>query len=104
MPSTRSSHSPFPGLALIAAIVALVALAFAWVGGWLSPGRIGGGAIANSLEYNAGRHPGWRRAQERNYRGGPAGVTRVIEGEGRLVAVSEPSAGGAYARGDRAQP
>ena len=38
--------------------------------------------------------PGWRRAQERNYRGGPAGVTQVIEGEGRLVAVSEPSASG----------
>jgi DNA helicase-2/ATP-dependent DNA helicase PcrA len=45
--------------------------------------------------------PGWRRAQERNYRGGPAGVTQVIEGEGRLVAVSEPSATGAYAIGDR---
>ena len=46
--------------------------------------------------------PGWRRAQERNYRGGPAGVTQVIEGEGRLVAVSEPSASsGAYQKGDR---
>jgi DNA helicase-2/ATP-dependent DNA helicase PcrA len=45
--------------------------------------------------------PGWRRAQERNYRGGPAGVTQVIEGEGRLVAVSEPSASGDYAKGDR---
>jgi DNA helicase-2/ATP-dependent DNA helicase PcrA len=45
--------------------------------------------------------PGWRRAQERNYRGGPAGVTQVIEGEGRLVAVSEPSATGDYALGDR---
>jgi DNA helicase-2/ATP-dependent DNA helicase PcrA len=45
--------------------------------------------------------PGWRRAQERNYRGGPAGVSQVIEGEGRLVAVSEPSATGSYARGDR---
>ncbi|MFI4935319.1 MAG: UvrD-helicase domain-containing protein [Caulobacterales bacterium] len=45
--------------------------------------------------------PGWKRAQERNYRGGPAGVTQIIEGEGRLVAVSEPSAAGAYAKGDR---
>jgi len=45
--------------------------------------------------------PGWRRAQERNYRGGPAGVTNVIEGEGRLVAVSEPAASGAFQRGDR---
>ncbi|MFI4973032.1 MAG: ATP-dependent helicase [Caulobacterales bacterium] len=45
--------------------------------------------------------PGWKRAHDRNYRGGPAGVTQVIEGEGRLVAVSEPSAAGAYARGER---
>jgi DNA helicase-2/ATP-dependent DNA helicase PcrA len=45
--------------------------------------------------------PGWRRAQERNYRGGPAGITQTIEGEGRLVAVSEPGAGGAYSKGDR---
>src|SRR5271156_532010 len=35
------------------------------------------------------------------YGGGPAGVTQVIEGEGRLVAVSEPSATGDYAKGDR---
>jgi DNA helicase II / ATP-dependent DNA helicase PcrA len=45
--------------------------------------------------------PGWRRAHERKYRGGPAGVTQVIEGEGRLVAVSEPSATGNFARGER---
>ena len=44
--------------------------------------------------------PGWRRAHERKYRGGPAGVTQVIEGEGRLVAVSEPSAG-RYDAGER---
>jgi len=56
-----------------------------------------GGAFGNGYS-----SPGWRRAQERNYRGGPAGVTQVIEGEGRLVAVSEPSAAsGAYKRGDR---
>jgi DNA helicase-2/ATP-dependent DNA helicase PcrA len=45
--------------------------------------------------------PGWRRAHDRNYRGGPAGVTQVIEGEGRLVAVSEPSNAGAHSVGDR---
>ncbi len=44
--------------------------------------------------------PGWRRAQTRGVSGGGA-RQGVIEGEGRLVAVSEPSAGGAYARGDR---
>ena len=44
--------------------------------------------------------PGWRRAQTRGVSGGGS-RQGVIEGEGRLVAVSEPSAGGAYARGDR---
>jgi len=45
--------------------------------------------------------PGWKRAQERGYHGTHPGRTQVIEGEGRLVAVSEPSAAGAYERGDR---
>jgi DNA helicase-2/ATP-dependent DNA helicase PcrA len=46
--------------------------------------------------------PGWRRAQERSYHGSHPGRQQAIEGEGRLVAVSEPSAAsGAYARGDR---
>ncbi|WP_374344855.1 DUF3553 domain-containing protein [Phenylobacterium sp.] len=45
--------------------------------------------------------PGWKRAQERNYKGGHPGRQQVIEGEGRLVAVSEPSASGKFQRGDR---
>ena len=45
--------------------------------------------------------PGWKRAQERGYHGTHPGRTQVIEGEGGLVAVSEPSAAGAYERGDR---
>ncbi|MHB8529240.1 MAG: ATP-dependent helicase [Caulobacteraceae bacterium] len=43
--------------------------------------------------------PGWRRAQARGYAGGPPGRTQVIEGEGRLVAISEPAS--AYKRGER---
>jgi DNA helicase-2/ATP-dependent DNA helicase PcrA len=47
--------------------------------------------------------PGWKRAQERNYRGShPGHQSRdIIEGEGRLVAVSDTGAEGAYKRGDR---
>ena len=45
--------------------------------------------------------PGWKRAQERGYHGGPAGRTQVLEGEGKLVAVSESSAASDYRRGDR---
>ncbi|WP_374576037.1 UvrD-helicase domain-containing protein [Phenylobacterium sp.] len=45
--------------------------------------------------------PGWKRAQERNYHGSHPGRQQVIEGEGRLVAVSTPSASSDYQRGDR---
>jgi DNA helicase-2/ATP-dependent DNA helicase PcrA len=45
--------------------------------------------------------PGWKRAQASNYRGGHAGRQAPIEGEGRLIAVSESSAASAYRRGDR---
>ena len=48
--------------------------------------------------------PGWQRAQNRMQNRGPSESSRtrtqVIEGEGRLVAVSEPSAS-AYQRGER---
>lgn len=43
--------------------------------------------------------PGWRRAQARGYAGGPPGQTRVIEGEGRLVATA--AAPSAFTLGDR---
>jgi DNA helicase-2/ATP-dependent DNA helicase PcrA len=45
--------------------------------------------------------PGWKRAQERSYKGSHPGRQQVIEGEGRLIAVSETSAASAYSRGDR---
>jgi DNA helicase-2/ATP-dependent DNA helicase PcrA len=47
--------------------------------------------------------PGWRRAQDRgaSFTGGAASRRPAIEGEAKLVAVSEPSAGTGYARGDR---
>ena len=46
--------------------------------------------------------PGWRRAQDRGYHGSHPGRQQTIEGEGRLVAVSDPSASSsAFVRGDR---
>ena len=44
---------------------------------------------------------GAKPAQARDYRGGPPGHSTVIEGEGRLVAVSAPDMPSAYKRGDR---
>jgi DNA helicase-2/ATP-dependent DNA helicase PcrA len=45
--------------------------------------------------------PGWKRAQQAGYHGSHPGRQQVIEGEGRLVAVSESSAASDYKRGDR---
>ena len=45
--------------------------------------------------------PGWRRAQAANYKGSHPGRQQVIEGDGRLVATSDSSAGSAFTRGDR---
>ncbi|WP_374572044.1 catalase family peroxidase [Phenylobacterium sp.] len=56
---------PRPRLRTLAAIaaapVALIA-AFAWAGGWIGPKRVGGADIADALQFNAGPHPGYRRA------------------------------------------
>jgi DNA helicase-2/ATP-dependent DNA helicase PcrA len=54
----------------------------------------------DDLAYGTGYDsPGWKRAKARGYAGGPHGRSQVIEGEGRLVAVSEPPS--PYARGER---
>jgi DNA helicase-2/ATP-dependent DNA helicase PcrA len=45
--------------------------------------------------------PGWKRAQARSYQGSHPGRSPVLEGEGRLVAVSAPSATSAYGVGER---
>jgi DNA helicase-2/ATP-dependent DNA helicase PcrA len=44
--------------------------------------------------------PGWKRAQDRNFRGSHPGRGAVIDGEGRLV-VSESSAASDFKRGER---
>ena len=66
------------------------------------PGLREGPTRWDETNYGSGYDsPGWRRAQARGYAGGPPGRTQVIEGEGRLVAVSDPGSASAYARGDR---
>ena len=45
--------------------------------------------------------PGWKRAHDRNYRGSHPGRQQTIEGEGRLLAVSDTGSASAFARGDR---
>ncbi len=70
--------------------------------GYYGGGLREGASRWDEVNYGAGYDsPGWRRAQARGYAGGPPGRTQVIEGEGRLVAVSDLGAPGAYAPGDR---
>ncbi len=66
------------------------------------PGLKQTGSTWDETHYGSGYDsPGWKRAQSRGYAGGPPGRTQVIEGEGRLVAISDPARPSAYARGDR---
>ncbi|MDB5738160.1 MAG: Catalase domain protein, partial [Sphingomonas bacterium] len=53
----------FPRLVIIAGALAGAALIFAWVGGWLSPARISGTAVADALQDANGKvFRGFRRA------------------------------------------
>ncbi len=76
-----------------------------YYGGGLGSGEGGlreGGSRWDETNYGSGYDsPGWKRAQSRGYAGGPPGRTRVIEGEGRLVAISDPETPSAYALADR---
>ena len=91
-------------LALIAALLGVVALAFAWAGGWLSPRRIGGVVIANSLQDNLGKpEPGWRRAHTKglcvsgHFDANGAGTTlsrAALFPEGRIPVIGRFSLGG----------
>ena len=71
------------------------------------PGLRDGATRWDETNYGSGYDsPGWKRAQSRGYAGGPPGAAapsrmRVIEGEGRLVAISDPATPSAYARGER---
>ena len=57
---TRSTLARF---ALIGTIIAVIAILFGWTAGWLAPGRVSGGSIADALQYNSGKiFPGVRRA------------------------------------------
>jgi catalase len=62
----RSSFPPSPPcircrLAAIGAVVLALGGAFVYVGGWLSPTRLGAARIINQFQVDAGQHPGFRR-------------------------------------------
>ena len=56
--TTRRSLGAF---ALIAAVVAVVGIAFVYTAGWLSPGRLTQARVIDRFEQVEGLHPGYRR-------------------------------------------
>ncbi len=47
---------------LIGAVVLALVAAFGWAAGWLGARRINSNIVIAALDYNGGRHPGYRRA------------------------------------------
>lgn len=80
-------------LALIAAVIAALATAFAYVGGWLAPQRLTPDRFVDTLEQLGGPHPGFRR----NHAKGVC-VAGYFEGSG---AASAWSRAGVFAAGQR---
>ena len=71
-------------LLTIALIVATIALAFAWVAGWLTPERLTAPRFVNAIEASNGAiHPGYRRAHAKG-----VCVTGYFEGNGQGEALS----------------
>jgi hypothetical protein len=71
-------------LAVIGAVVAAVAVSFAYTAGWFSPGRLGEVRFVNRFEQVNGIHPGFRR----NHAKGVC-VTGSFESNGQGVRLSK---------------
>ena len=85
-PSARPStqHRQWPALLAIALIVAVLALAFAWVAGWLTPGRLTPQRFTNAIQSSNGQiYRGFRRAHAKG-----VCVAGYFEGNGQGAALS----------------
>ena len=87
MPSPINSHEKRPmwfALFAIALIAGAVAIAFAWVAGWLTPNRLTPERFADAIEKGNGEvYPGFRRAHAKG-----VCVEGYFEGNGEGVALS----------------
>lgn len=86
--TTRSSLAlqPRAAYALIAATVLTLLALFALAAGWIGPSRVSGATVSDALEYNAGRHPGYRRAHAKGLC-----ISGVFEANGNGVDLSRAS-------------
>lgn len=80
----NSRRFAWPALAVIALIAGTLALAFAWVAGWLTPGRLTPYRFVNAIETGNGEvYPGFRRAHAKG-----VCIEGYFEGNGEGVALS----------------
>ncbi|MBO1749076.1 MULTISPECIES: catalase family peroxidase [Stenotrophomonas] len=64
-PGAPRRHSPLPWIALIALILGIVALAFAWLAGWIGRDRLTAQRFTDTIEATGPAHPGFRRAHSK---------------------------------------
>ena len=64
-PRDTRSRSPLPWLALIGVILAALALAFAWLAGWIGRERLTAQTFTDAIEAGGGNHAGFRRAHSK---------------------------------------
>lgn len=64
LPRAPRERSALPWLALIALILGVAALAFAWLAGWIG-NRLTTQRFTDAIEASAGHHPGFRRAHSK---------------------------------------
>jgi catalase len=83
-PPPLSTGSALLRFALIGVILLITVLAFAYVGGWLAPGRLTPQRMVNQLQANAGVFPGYRR----NHAKGVC-VTGYFDSNGQAQAFSK---------------
>ncbi len=72
------------GFAFIAVVVGIVAAAFAATAGWLTPSRLSGADVIDTLEQHNGAHPGFRRAHQKG-----VCVTGYFDSNGQGQALSK---------------
>ncbi len=88
MPESYPHPTPrrpaWPALLAIGLIVAAVAIAFAWIAGWLTPNRLTPQRFTNAIEAGNGQvYRGFRRAHAKG-----VCVAGYFEGNGQGVALS----------------
>lgn len=80
------AFTPRAAYGLIAAVVLVLLALFAFAGGWIGTARVNGAAVSDALEYNVGRHSGYRRAHAKGLC-----ISGVFEANGKGVALSRAS-------------